>query len=129
MESFETNESSETYLERAVESNQAFLAELDSCETLEELRNVLDDLAYVTKVDGEYVRVLPEVTEIDGVEDATVEVYQTEDIIRSLGVFIADPVTEREGLEQEVQNWIPHRDVAQAVIRIISKKLDEKEAA
>jgi hypothetical protein len=124
MESLPQTESSEKYLERAIESNDEFLEELRKVETLEELKGVLHDLAYVTTIDGNRCSVIPEITPIAASEDVEVKVYLEDDLVRSIGVFIGDPVTDVSGLEQEVRNWIDHRDVADAVIRIITQNIN-----
>jgi hypothetical protein len=128
-ESVGNEKAPQAYIERAIGTDEDFLAELDAADTLEALREVLHDQAFVTDIDGERCSVLPEITGIPGSEDADVQVYLEDDIVRSIGVFITDPVTDLSDLEQEVRNWIPHRDIANAVIRIITKTHNEKEAA
>lgn len=114
------------YIERAIRINEDFLSELDAIDSLEQLREALHNLAFVTDIDGERCSVLPEITSEQGSQEASVKVYLEDDIVRSLGVFISDPVTDVTDLEQEVQNWIPHRDIAKAVVRIINKTHNEK---
>ncbi|MBP9842767.1 MAG: hypothetical protein KBC62_02060 [Candidatus Pacebacteria bacterium] len=124
MESPEKKDSSEKYIERAIESNEAFLAELDTIDTLEELKDALHDLAYVTNINGENCSILPEITPEPGTEDVQVQIFLEEDIVRSIGVLMADPMTDTAEVEQEVRGWIGHRDIANAVIRIITKNLN-----
>ncbi len=114
------------YIERAIRTNEDFLSELDATLSLEQLREALHNLAFVTDIEGKRCSVLPEITTVPGSEEASIKVYLEDDIVRSLGVFINDPVTDVTDLEQEVRNWIPHRDIANAVIRIITKTHNEK---
>ena len=126
-ESFERDNSKEKYIENAIVSNEKFLEELEDTHSLEELREVLHDLAFVIEVDNVKRSVLPEVTNVPGSEDSEVVIYDEEDILRGLNVYITDSVSELEGLEEEVRGWIPHRDIANAVIRIITDKINETE--
>jgi hypothetical protein len=127
MESVENNNKVEPYISRAIETNEDFLTELADTHSLEELREILHDLAFVTEVDNVRRSVIPEVTHVSGSEDSEVAIYDEEDILRGLNVYINDPVTKLEGLEEEVRGWIPHRDIADAVIRIITDKINETE--
>ena len=126
-ESIDRQNSVPAYIERAIRTNEDFLAELDTIETLQDLREALHELAFVTTIDGIKCSVLPEITDVPGSVDANVKVYTEEDIVRSLGAIITDPITDMDGLEQEVRIWIPHRDIANAVVRIITSTLNEKE--
>jgi hypothetical protein len=126
-ESIDRGNQPPAYIERAISKNDDFLAELDAIDSLQDLQEALHELAFVTTINEMKCSILPEITSVPGSEDPNVKVHLEEDIVRSLGAIITDPVTDMTGLEQEVRNWIPHRDIANAVIRIITKTLNEQE--
>lgn len=108
-ESFENKKPADKYIEGAIRNNEEFLAALDRAQNLEQIKGVIRDFTFV---DGEGDGIMFEIIKKDGEEDDAVT-FLEEDLLKAVDLM-KDGVPEAD----EIESWIPHSKIAEAVLRV-----------
>mgnify|MGYP003386012741 CR=1 FL=1 len=112
-ESFQNIKTPEHLLyENVIGDNEKFLTELASAQSLDELKEIINEY---THVDGEHDHWIYAVGESDG-ESTDIQPHVPAELIKAIDIFKSDSPIDDLGVDE----WMPHPDIARAIKRILS---------